>query len=304
MNTLRLTRLIACLGSVVALTACSPDASFSRKVTGTIAPQEDTSAPEAPTTGSPETRGPASETPPEASPSATPSAPATPPAVTQTPSPEVATEAMYAHSDRTLFAVEAGTLTVKSIGDFTIDGAPANRFMTDIAISKDGILYGIDGSGVIYRINASTAAMTAVGQLPAFVNGLAISTDGILYAAGFSVIFTFDTRDGTVGRFNQDATYSSSGDLIALPDGYLYQTAIGPNGADLLIRIDPRTGATREVGSTGVSGMWGLGYAQGTLYGFDSTGRILSVSSATGASPVVVSTSFSFYGATTNPLAW
>ena len=97
--------------------------------------------------------------------------------------------------------------------------------------------------------------------------------------------------------------YETSGDLVGLPDGYLYWTVLGGTN-DELVRVDPVTGAAFWVGAVAGSRLFGLGYDDGTLYAFSSDGSILSIDPTTAATTVVSSDTTSWWGATTNPVVW
>ena len=50
--------------------------------------------------------------------------------------------------------------------------------------------------------------------------------------------------------------------------------------------------------------LFGLGYDDGTLYGFTSDGEILSIDPNTASTTVLSSDGTSWWGATTNPVVW
>ena len=74
---------------------------------------------------------------------------------------------------------------------------------------------------------------------------------------------------------------------------------------DDLVLLDPDSGATKWLGSTGVEKLFGVGYDNDTLYGFSSDGEIVRINPKTGAGQIRDrSDSLQWWGATTNPVRW
>ena len=71
--------------------------------------------------------------------------------------------------------------------------------------------------------------------------------------------------------------FETSGDLVGLPDGYLYWTVVGDE-SDQLVRLDPNSGLFAPVGSLGYDQLYGLGYDEGELFGFSASGLIVAIS--------------------------
>jgi len=111
-------------------------------------------------------------------------------------------------------------------------------------------------SGVLYNVNSSNAALTAIGST------------GVTGTYGF-------------------------GDIQFAPNGTLYGTTIGPNSA--LYTINPQTAAATLVGSLGISTYEGaLAFApNGTAYGLNGLGglqdELFTINLATGAATEVAS---------------
>ena len=98
--------------------------------------------------------------------------------------------------------------------------------------------------------------------------------------------------------------WETSGDLVGLPDGYLYWTVVGENGDDL-IKLDPDSGMTQWVGETGYDELYGLGYDDDELLGFSAGGNIVAINPSKAFSVLQSTTqSISWWGATTNPVIW
>ncbi len=210
----------------------------------------------------------------------------------------VATASVYLNTSDTLFAYDPSTNTASRIGNFTLGGTPFSG-MTDIAIDLSGYMFGGTSSS-LYAINPSTAECTFVARLADSMIGLTFVSDGRLVGAGSRVSFV-DTSTGALTQLVPSGRYSTSGDIIGLPDGMLYWTV---SGGDDLVRVDPGTGATTRVGSIGTSGLYGLGYADGVLMGFADSGRRIDIDASTARSSNSEPLPGSWWGATTNPVLW
>ena len=123
----------------------------------------------------------------------------------------------------------ASTLIGNSGANFTVFGGLG-----------DGRLFGVDFSGDLFRLNATTGATTKISHLFNF------SSDGFI---GTSL-----AGDGT----NLYFTYEAPPFATAPHDPTLY-------------RINPNTGAIQQLGLTGIDGISGSGFIGGNLYGFRST---------------------------------
>jgi hypothetical protein len=213
-----------------------------------------------------------------------------------------ATADAYANTASELYSFDSSKRTVKKIGDFENRHGTNCTWMTDIAINLAGEMYGICDDRIV-RIDPTDAGFVKVVDLPSRLSaavGLTFLPDGKLVVSQDRVE-TYDLATGTWTTL-VDGGFDTSGDIIGLPDGYLYWTV---TGGDALVRIDPSTGATTEVGSLGVTQVWGLGYADGELFGFESQGKLFTVDPGTGKATYVKDTRASgFYGATTNPVTW
>ncbi|MFN7143098.1 MAG: hypothetical protein ACK4YP_04935 [Myxococcota bacterium] len=219
--------------------------------------------------------------------------------IVEVPDEEVATEAVYVNTSTELFSFDPNTGIATRIGTFTDGGRPIDGGMTDIAIDLDGIMFG--GSyDALYRINASTAECTFVGYLDDSMTGLTFVSDGRLVGAGAAVSFV-DTRNGNLTPLVPMGEYTTSGDIIGLPDGMLYWTVTGGDG---LVQVDPDSGTTRRRGTVGVTGVFGLGYAYGELYGFTDDGEVITIDASSGRSTGGDRLSGTWWGATTNPVLW
>ena len=87
--------------------------------------------------------------------------------------------------------------------------------MFDIAISPDGVLYGLDSSGNnLYKINTKNASTTLVGTLnpSGFSNSLTFGPDGVLYAIQGTNLITIDPSTASVNILG-DTGFASAGDI-------------------------------------------------------------------------------------------
>jgi uncharacterized repeat protein (TIGR02543 family) len=93
--------------------------------------------------------------------------------------------------------------------------------------------------------------------------------------------------------------------VLGLPDGFLYWTVRGDaRTGDLVVRIDPRTGATRRLGGASAERLYGLGYADGVLFGFSADGLVVELAPRDGRVISEKMLSARWWGATTNPVVW
>jgi hypothetical protein len=214
-----------------------------------------------------------------------------------------ASQAMYGDSSTGLYSYDPNSNAANLIATFTFNGVAAHLF--DIAITPQGLMYGLNGS-TLYYVNAANGHLTVVptAGIAAFgnINGLTALSDGRLVISGDGVaIYNIATQ--ILSTLVAPGGFQSSGDIIALPDGFLYMAATSA-GADHLIRINPSSGTTQDIGSLGTTEMYGLGFAYNVLYGFDSSGAVYTIDPATAQATQINNTGVAWYGATTNPVLW
>jgi hypothetical protein len=220
--------------------------------------------------------------------------------IIDTSDPEVATEPVYLNTGSALYGYDPTANSASLVGNFTLGGARVTD-MTDIAIDLSGHMYGV-AYDELYRITPTSAELRHVATLDDEYNALTFVSDGTLVAAGDSHVVTVDTSSGRTSRLGGGG-YSSSGDIVGLPDGYLYWSTSG-TGDDDLVQVDPSNGQCTKLGSIGASGVFALGYAYGQLYGFTSGSKVLLIDSTTGRATSSDRLTGSWWGATTNPVLW
>ena len=214
--------------------------------------------------------------------------------------PMTATEPVYLNSATSLYSWRPDQSSPVKVGDFR-EGRTMLRNMIDIAIDLSGHLYGGTSDKRVLLIDPDTGTCRFLFESDDSLTGLTFLSDGRLVVAGEHVSIV-DALTGRVLRTLATGTqYQTSGDIIGLPDGNLYWTVTGGDG---LVRINPSTGATQFLGDIGVDRIFGLGYANGTLYGFTKEGDVLAIDQLDGAAHGQRSLRNAWWGATTNPVLW
>lgn len=214
----------------------------------------------------------------------------------------VATAEVYAHTSTTLYEVDPATGAYTLVGDFYGQFGPVDTFI-DLAIDMNGHMIGANYT-YLYQVDPSTAEVTPLCPVSVNMYALAFTSDGRLFAGHGTEIVSVDTTTCATTTLVTDATYNTSGDLVGLPDGYLYWTVWGEDGDDL-IRVDPNWGYTTHVGAIGHDRLFGLGYDNGELYGFSDEGNIVRINPINASANVVATDSArAWWGAATNPVLW
>ncbi len=213
--------------------------------------------------------------------------------------PLVATEEVYINTGSTLYGYDPASHTATEIGIFR-EGGVTITDMTDIAIDGNGYMYGATFTQ-LYSIDPRDARATLVQRLPDSGTGLTFLGDGRLVIAGDAVTL-HDLSRGTRDTLVPAGRYTTSGDIVALPDGYLYWVVTGAR--DTLVRIDPQNGQTIEIGQLTQNSVYGIGYANGVLQGFSSTGRVIDIDPADAHTFSTANVNGVWWGATTNPVRW
>jgi hypothetical protein len=228
--------------------------------------------------------------------------------------PAMPTSRVYAHSGTRLYQIDTGTLAPVEIGAMAGLGTQS---LTDLAIDKNDQMIGIT-LDKLYAIDDATGAATLISDLSASARGFTSlsfvpadlsdpnSADLLVSANSVGDVFSIDPVAGTATKLGSYGTVAagrvgSSGDLIGVRGLGIYATVnIGtdPMAQDYLARIDPATWTATPIGTgTGFNDIFGLGYWQGTVYGFVSTGKIITIDPNTGAGTEVQSSAIRWYGA-------
>lgn len=231
----------------------------------------------------------------------------TPPVEPHTGTPEptettpVAEAPVYAHTSAELFEIDPRTGARTRVGAFSYAGQPMDG-MVDLAIDLQGRMYG-GTFDALYRVDPTNAQLTKVCDTDLAPYALAFTSDGVLFAGAGSDVVQVSTVSCATRPLLTRSPYQTSGDLVGLPDGWLYWTVRGANG-DELVRVDPTDGRTQWVGPIAASRLFGLGYDDGELFGFSADGDIVTIDPADASTGALVSDGTAWWGATTNPVQW
>lgn len=229
------------------------------------------------------------------------------------PEPEVpvAEAPVYANTSGELFEVEPSTGLRTSIGQFrdSLTNAPVDGFF-DIAINNSGAVYGGTDEG-IYRIDPETAQVERVCDSTTRPLGMAFTPDDRLLVAGDEYITHLNLGNCQETDVVSGTPYLTSGDIVNLPDGFVYWTVEEGDHEDGLVRIDPSNWSLSYVGLIPFGKLYGIGYAEGQLFGFSRYGDTVAIAVNEPTQNGYVQTTalrndegFSWWGATTNPVAW
>jgi hypothetical protein len=172
--------------------------------------------------------------------------------------------ALYGISFTTLYAVDK--VTAKATARASVGGSGNNA----LAFLANGTLIAADSGGGVKTIDPTTGQVTGVG---AYGSGFASSGDLVAVS------------DGTM--YGTSSTTKGGGDA---------------SGSNVLLLVDSATGVATAVGPTGHGNVWGLAYAGARVIGLTTAGEILGIDPQTGASALLASTGISFWGATQSPL--
>lgn len=223
----------------------------------------------------------------------------TPPVDTGTVPP--AEEPVYAHTRDELFVIDPASGQRQSVGRFRLGTEPIEQ-MVDIAIDLTGRMYG-GTYDALYQIDPRSAAVSKVCDSDIRFYALAFTSDGELFAGAGPDVVKLDPQTCAMWPLSTSGVWETSGDLVGLPDGFLYWTVRG-QPLDQLVRVDPVTGATFWVGEVAAEKLFGLGYHQDQLYGFSDLGAIVRIDPNNADTQVLSTDDTAWWGATTNPVLW
>jgi len=204
---------------------------------------------------------------------------------------------VYAHSDHELYSIDLQSKQLVDVGPFRAPMVMGSEdVITDLAVAPDGTIWVIS-IGSIYTASPTDGHVTRVGSLNNCGDvcvALSFTPDGKLYTADFQGAFCqidITTSPPTVTKVvaalaNKIAV---SGDLVAVADGTMYATAYKLNDSatqtnNILIKINPATGAVTNIGPTSFPKLFGTAFADGKVFGFthDGTGHVITIDPATG----------------------
>jgi hypothetical protein len=228
---------------------------------------------------------------------------------------------VYAHTADELYLFDPLLKTLTRVGAFGCFGADVGEEMLDIALDRDGVMYGTSRRGFL-KVDPLDATCDYIKRdnVVRYPNSLAFVPAGTVdegkealvgyqydpmaaNPVGEATIYVrIDLATGgmaKVGELNPvgaPVRYKSSGDFIALirngNKAYLTVKTVSPDagtGNDMLAEIDPANGQIKQIiGDTTKKNLFGFGQWAGTGYGFADTGEIVEVDMATGAGTSVL----------------
>ncbi|HET6611130.1 MAG TPA: hypothetical protein VFG83_04045 [Kofleriaceae bacterium] len=214
---------------------------------------------------------------------------------------------VYAHTDEALYRIDPDDLSFTLVGNFS--GVENVRGITDIALDKDGNMYGV-AFDEVYRIDPNTAAATKLSDLSDQLNSLSFVPDPddpaheILVAAADSggKVLKIDPMTGAtteIGNYGDDGgALDSSGDIVYVKDlGILATVTVGGSETDYLIRVDPQTFQGTVIGDTGFVDVFGLGFWGNQVYGFTDESEFILIDLATGKGTLTEAPALRWWGA-------
>ncbi|MFZ4578997.1 MAG: hypothetical protein ACOYOB_11430 [Myxococcota bacterium] len=199
---------------------------------------------------------------------------------------------VFAHSSSLLYRLENKAFSL--VGPFQFNKAAGS--VTDIALDDAGQLFAVTFDD-LFQCDKATAHCTWLASLPQSFNGLTFVPAGVLDVApvliGISLSgdwnrITVSGGTATIQWLGDYGGLASSGDAFSVEGIGTYATVTAGGSTDLLVRVDPKTGAVlANVGDTHVSGLWGLAWSGGVLYSFAEGGGVYTLDMQTGsATPI------------------
>ena len=182
------------------------------------------------------------------------------------------------NSSTLLYRIDTASRQVAEVGFFAGCGHVA-----DIALDETSTIYATNGVELfVVENNTARCTKVAAGSFP---NSLSFVPAGTLGEAEALVGFEggsyvkIDTTTGTTEKIGDlGGGFESSGDVVSVREGKTFLTVKGPDCADCLVEIDPKTGAlTKNWGSLGLADVFGLAFWGGELYAFTDSGKVALV---------------------------
>ena len=239
--------------------------------------------------------------------------------------------ALFAHSGSTLYQLDPENLVAppQTIGDFDCIAQKQGgaNSMTDLAVAKDGTLYGVsEVAAYPLSVQGGTVHCAATWTLPANTRffGLTVApentvaaTETLIAANGLGQLYMIDPNTGNatqVGTLGVDSVtgdpWSLSGDIVFLanggnPIGFATVRTCGKTGTstcstvDTVIQVDvtaikPGTQSVlksvrgqAKSGSTTFGSMFGVVAYKDKVIGFSNKGDIVSINNTNGAATLI-----------------
>lgn len=223
---------------------------------------------------------------------------------------------VYAHTSSELYFLEVKSGDVFLVDAFHWPSDAASTQMTDIAIDRFGVLYGVS-FGDVFVIHPQTAQCWRLAPLPQEFNGLTHVPGavvgqaddmlvGVSNAGGWWQLTLAPTVPPSaqqrvqityLGAYGQG--WSSSGDAFSIDGVGTFATVDNGAGEDHLVRLDPVTGAVQAdlAPLAGFYSVYGLAGWRGKAFGFDASGEVMVIDLASGAIVSHKDTGHAWWGA-------
>jgi hypothetical protein len=214
---------------------------------------------------------------------------------------------VYVHSRDTLYELDADTYQVTRIGAFDT----GEDFITDLAVTPDGQVYGISESK-LYTVDRTTGHATFRADVPGLDNvGLTFLRDGTLLATDKDGgVREIDTASGAVTEIGEFGNgFTTAGDLVVVNDGTMFalsdhgQGGVSAFDDNWLLEVNPATGRATAIKQIGYGQVFGAAFINGKLLAFTRAGQVVAVDPDTAGDGEVVQTGeIEFWGAGVTPL--
>ncbi|RMG99498.1 MAG: hypothetical protein D6705_02940 [Deltaproteobacteria bacterium] len=215
---------------------------------------------------------------------------------------------VYAHTSSTLYTMDVDApYDIVQVGGFTYDMSPGS--MTDIAIDRFGVLYGVTFND-LFVCNAATAECWWLADLPTSFNGLTMVPPGVLDPSDDTLIAI--ANDGSWHRVDINgnmiqltqigsygAGYTNDGDAFSIQGvGTFGATNKAGVTGTVIVVSDPMTGMVQsDLATLPVSNVWGLAGWEGDIFAFDSSGQVLRIDPVTAQVSTIKMGTPSWWGA-------
>ena len=208
---------------------------------------------------------------------------------------------IYAHTATTLYTWNVGDPQATKVADFTWPSDGGDHQMTDLAIDRDGLMYGISFDH-LYRVSATSAKTRAIGSLGEQYNGLTVIERGKIDANAETLVAISNSGEwvrvwlkngaATFQKLGSYGGYSSAGDAFCIEQRGTWAAVLDDSGSagTLLVEVDPSNGSVKSVlgPALNANSVYGLAGVGGVIYAFDSSGMILAFDVATKQATVAV----------------
>ena len=217
---------------------------------------------------------------------------------------------VYAHTSSRLFKMDVNApYDITAIGNFSYNQSPGQ--MTDIALDRWGVLYGITFND-LFVCNPATAQCYYLGDIPQSANGLTFIPPGLLdpnddtlVAIANSGAWYKVTLVGNQAQFSQlgqyGGGYTSAGDVFSIQGVGTYGATNKPgvNNGNVIVEANPMNGMVVKDIATTVSytTIYGLAGWEGKIFAFNSNGAVVLINPMDGTYMQVKKTNDVWWGA-------